>query len=306
MRFKVQDGHTFTEYTMIAAFVLIATAATWTQIANGFTTKTGQARDDFKSRIASAQKQAAADAAAAAAAAAAAKAAAALPAGPGSGGAGAGSAAVGPVSVTGISNIIQTAGANGATDSLASSMEALAKQLLASGKISQDQANLIQQLAQAGHDMAGAEAALQSAVKSGSGTVTHNGQTYAVADFQAQFGFDNGVGINAASSMSSSSAMAQLQPFMNLYDKVQASGALSDPTTASVVTNISKQIASLSDLAKWNTTTSELDLSYAYVTAMGQVGVTDAPTSISDATHGGSTVICGAGAGTDSGTSCTP
>jgi hypothetical protein len=306
MRFKVQDGHTLTEYTIIAVFVLIATAATWTQIANGFTSKTGQARDDFKSRIASAQKQAAADAAAAAAAAAAAKAAAAIPPGPGAGG-GAGSAVVGPVSVTGISNIIQTAGANGATDSLASSMEALAQQLLAAGKITPSQANLIQQLAQAGHDMAGAEAALQGAVKSGSGTVNYNGQSYAVADFQAQFGFDNGVGnVAGSSAMNSSAAMAQLQPFMSLYDQVQASGVLSDPTTAAVVTGISQQIASLSDLAKWNTTSSNLDLSYAYVTQMTSIGVTNVPTSISGATDAGSAVICGAGAGTDSGTSCTP
>jgi len=303
MRFKFQNGHTITEYTIIAIFVLIATAATWTQIANGFTSKTGQARDDFKSRISSAQKQAQADAAAAAAAKAAAAAAASAP---GSTKGGASSATVGPITISGISGIIQTAGANGATDSLASSMEALAAQLLADGKITQDQANLLQQLAQAGHDMAGAEAALQNAVNSGAGTVTYNGQTYAVADFQAQFGFDNSIGINAASTMNSSAAMAQLQPFMSLYDQVAASGILSNPDVGGVVTDMSKQIASLSDLQKWNTTTSATDLTSAYVTAMGQVGVTDSSGTIAGATNAGSGVICGTGGGADSGTSCSP
>jgi Flp pilus assembly pilin Flp len=305
MRLKSHKGTTITEYTIIAVVVLLVTVGAWTQIANGFTDKMGKTRDDFKSRIASAQKQAAADAAAAAAAAAAAKASAALP--PAPGGSGGSSAAVGPVSVTGVSSIIQTAGANGATDSLASSMEALATQLLAAGKITQAQANLIEQLAQAGHTMASGEAALQNAVSSGASTVTFNGQTYSVADFQAQFGFDNSVGnVAGASAMNSSAAMAQLQPFMSLYDQVQASGALSDPTTAAVVTGISQQIASLSDLAKWNTTTSDLDLSYAYVTQMTSIGATNVPTTISGATNSGSTVICGAGGGADSGTSCSP
>jgi len=300
MRFKAHDGNTLTEYTIIAVLVFIATAATWTQIANGFTNKMTTTDSDFKSRISAAQKQAAVDAAAAAAAAAAAS----VPVIPKTPGAAAGSSAtVGPVSIAGISNIIQTAGANGATDSLASTMEAIAAKLLAEGKITQDQANLIQQLAQAGHDMADAEAALKSAVDSGASTVTYGGKTMSVTEFKEQFGFDNSLGnVAGSSNMATASAMAQLQPFMNLYDQVAASGALNDPAIASVITSVSQQIASLSDLAKWNTEKTDLELSYAYVTQMGDIGVTD----IAGATDAGSTVICGAGGGSDSGQSCTP
>jgi Flp pilus assembly pilin Flp len=299
MRLKSHKGTTITEYTIIAVVVLIATVGLWTQIANGFTDKMSKTRDDFKSRISSAQKQAAADAAAAAAAAKTASSA--LPPAPGS------SAVVGPVSVSGVSSIIQTAGANGATDSLASSMEALTAQLLAAGKITQAQANLIEQLAQAGHTMASGEAALKSAVDSGASTVTFNGQTYSVADFQAQFGFDNSEGaVAGASNLETSHPMAQLQPFVDLYHQVEKSGALSDPTADVVVTGITQEIASLSDLAKWNTTTDPADLVSAYVTQIQDIGVPDIPTTISGATDQGSTVLCGAGGGADSGTSCSP
>jgi len=301
MAFKANNGHTAIEFTLIAVFALLLSMTVWMQIANGFTSKTVKARDDFKSRIDSAQKQATADAAAAAAAQAAKAAAAAAPPGTTSGAAGA------PISIAGVSSIIQTAGANGATDSLASSMESYAAQLLAAGKITQDQANLLTQLAQAGHDLAGAEAALKSAVDSGSSTVTFGGKTMPVADFQAQFGFDNSLGnVAGSSNMATSAAMAQLKPFMTLYDQVAASGVFNDITTFTVVMSMSQQIASLSDLAKWNTTSSSADLEAAYVTAMTDIGVVDPATTIAGATNASSGVICGAGNGADSGASCTP
>ena len=95
-----------------------------------------------------------------------------------------------------------------------------------------------------------------------------------------------------------------LAPFMNLYQQAQASGALSDPAVEGQVTYLSKQITALSDLAKWNTTSSATIFPTA-MSAMQQVGIPNAPPSISDATHTDSSGICGSGgSGTDSGTAC--
>ena len=204
-----------------------------------------------------------------------------------------------------ISKIIQTAGANGGTETLALALQKYAQQLLASGTLTPDQANILTKLANAGHDLAAGEKALQDAVNNGQSTVNYNGQTYSVADFQAQFGFnDSSGGINNASNMNASAAVGQTAPFMNLYQQAVSSGALSDPTVSAQITSLSKQIAALSELAKFNTTTSATDLSYGYVTAMQQVGVTNAPVTISGQTNTNSGQICNTGSGTDSGTAC--
>jgi len=137
--------------------------------------------------------------------------------------------------------------------------------------------------------------------------VTYNGQTYTVSDFTQQFGFNNSVGINATNTMSASSAMPQLAPFVNLYQQAQSSGILSDPVVNEQVTYLAKQIAALSDLAKWNTQSTPQNLNSGYVTAMGQLSLTNAPPSISVATHTDSVGICTANStGTDTGTSCAP
>jgi hypothetical protein len=215
-----------------------------------------------------------------------------------------GSFDAGRVSPEELTKVIQTAGANGGTETLASALKKYAEQLKAQGNVSDEQLSILTQMANAGHDMAQAEKALQDAATSGKGTVNYNGQTYALDDFRQQFGFDNRVGIDGAISMDPSNAQSQLAPFMKLYAQAQSSGALKDPAVEETVTYLSKQIVALSDLSKWNTTTSPKDLGYAYTTAMDQLDIKGPPKSISDATHKNSGGICGAGNGNDSGTRC--
>lgn len=203
------------------------------------------------------------------------------------------------MSIDEISNIIQTSGANGATELLASYLDSYIEQLRGEGTMSEEQLNILQKLANAGHDLAKAEKALDDAVKSGQGTVTHNGETMTVDQFKEQLGFNNTVGIDAASSMDAGSSMSLLSPFMNIYNEAQASGAVNGE-----VNTLSVQIAALSDLAKWNTGTDSTNLSYAYVTAMQQVGISDTAVDVSEATHGNSGQICNAGSGSDTGTQC--
>lgn len=203
------------------------------------------------------------------------------------------------VGLRAVGETIQTVGVNGGTEMLASSLYSYIQQLVASGDLSPDQADILSRLANAGHHLAEAEKALANAQKSGQSSVTYGGKTYAVSDFAQQFGFNNTVGIDAAKSMDSSQAMAQLAPFMQLYEQAQASGSLKDPNINAQVTYLSQQIAALSDLAKWNpaSTTSNQNLNAGYVTAMEQVGIANAPPSISEATHTDSNGICDASTG---------
>lgn len=218
----------------------------------------------------------------------------------------------------GVQEAIQVSGANGATDQLASTMKAYVEQLLADGKLTDDQASILTRLANEGHALAGAEKLLEDATMSGSSNITFNGQTYSVADFSEMFGVDPGKGIAAtAKNMSSADAKALSAPFIDLYNQAKSSGALSDPAVASVIDSLSGQIYVMSDLAKWNAkgvangSISKdayfRDMSYGYVTAIQQTGVSDVPAqAISDTTHGNSSQICATGAGTDSGTNCKP
>lgn len=216
----------------------------------------------------------------------------------------------------GVQEAIMVSGANGATDQLASTMKAYVEQLLAEGKLTDDQASILTRLANEGHALAGAEKLLEDATLNGSSTVNYNGQTYSVTDFTEMFGVDPGKGIAAtAKNMSAADAKALSAPFVDLYTQAKASGALSDPAVASVIDSLSGQIYVMSDQAKWNAKGVAngsipkenyfQDMSYGYVTAMEQTGVSNLPPgAISSATHGNSSQICSTGAGSDSGTNC--
>lgn len=297
-----QPGNTIFEYLLPAGLIVGVSIGAFTLLSGALNKQFGALDTHMKGKVSNAQQQAALQQMKKAAFTAAATA----PTGTKpAGGASAAGALPSGVSLSDISSVIQTAGANGGTEVLAAALASYIQKLKEAGSITPEQEDILTKLANAGHSLAGAEKALDDAVKGGQSSVTFNGQTFAVNDFKEQFGFNNSVGIDASKSMDASSAMPQLAPFMNLYQQAQASGALSDPAVEGQVTYLSKQIAALSDLAKWNTTSTATNLSYGYVTAMQQVGIPDAPPSISDATHTNSAGICGSGGGgTDTGTKC--
>lgn len=301
-RLKATRGNALVEYLLPGGLITVVAVGALMTLSTNFNADFGMVKSDMLAKNSSASKQAALHALQKQAFQAVASTAP-LPGGkPGPGkGSNASSSAV---SLDDMSKIIQTSGANGGTETLASTMEAYIQKLKADGTLTPAQLDILTKLANAGHDLAQGEKALQDAVNAGQSSVTYNGQTYSVTDFKEQFGFNNNVGIDAAKTMDASSAMGQTAPFLNLYQQAQASGALSDPNVSSQVNYLSTQIAALSDLAKWNTASDATNLSYGYVTAMQQVGVSSAPPNISDATHGNSGAICGVGTGTDSGTNC--
>lgn len=291
-----RQGNTIVEYLLPAGLIVIATIGGWNLLSNSLASNFSSLKEDMQSQISATSKQKEL-----------AQLAQQVQTGQNEqiedlmnqvGG------AEGAISISELSEKIQTMGANGGTEILAAQLESYIEQLKASGELSDDQLGILEKLANEGHKLASAEKALEDAASNGQGTVTYDGQTYSLADFSQQFGFDNGVGIDAVKGMGSGSAMEKLKPFMQLYEQANASGALSDPAVNSQIQNLSSQIAALSDLAKWNYNSSGTDKGYAYVTAMEQIGVQDPAGTISDTTDGKSGEICGVGSGTDSGTQC--
>ena len=303
-RKQFANGNAIVEYIMPVSIILVLSIGAITAIGAALDGQFNALKGDMKNKVSSAQQQnqlhqlqASAFQAAAASSN--------KSGGSNGSSSGAGSYSTAGLSAADISKVIQTAGANGGTETLATALTKYIDQLKAAGNLTPDQINTLTQLANAGHDMANAEKALKDAVDGGQSSVTYNGKSYSVADFTAQFGFIGSIGINAANTMDPTNAMPQLAPFMNLYAQAKANGSLTDPAVSDQVTYLSKQIAALSDLAKYNTTTSPTDLSYGYTTAMQQLALQNPPASISDATHGNSAGICqSGGSGKDSGTNC--
>lgn len=291
-----RQGNTIAEYILPAGLIVVATIGGWTLFSKNLASSFSFLKDDMRSQISATAKQKELTQLAQQ-----------VQAGQNeqiedllnqagrSGGA---------ISISELGEKIQTVGANGGTEILASKLKSYIDQLKASGELTGDQLGILERLANEGHKLAGAEKALEDAANNGQGTVNYDGKNYSLDEFSQQFGFDNNIGIDATKSMSSDSAMEKLKPFMQLYEEANASGALADPAINSQIKNLSSQIAALSDLAKWNYKSTGKDKGYAYITAMEQIGAQDPGGKVSDATHGKSGDICGVGSGTDSGTQC--
>jgi hypothetical protein len=214
---------------------------------------------------------------------------------------------------------IQVSGANGATKELASKMTAYASQLLAEGKLSEEQADMISRLANEGHKLAIAEKLLEDAYARKSDSIVYGGQTYTRAAFGELFGFNRLHGI-VGSATSMESQMTNAKPmtasFLTMYNQAKDAGALSDPAIARTIENLSTQITVTSDLLKWNLEEADKSgrsmqdyqsrLGMGYVTALYQINLPDlAAEAASDLTHEDSRDICRTGGGQDQGRQCT-
>lgn len=207
--------------------------------------------------------------------------------------------------INGVANVVQTVGANGGTDMLATTLDNYIQYLEQNSNLTPAQINQLSQLANAGHELASEEKALQDALNSGQSTVTYNGQTYSIADYQAQFGFNTTGWNNDDILNQGSGANSKLAPFINLYQQAQADGALNDPAVASVVKFLSSQIAALNQISSLpDDMTSLATQNSAY--SLFNVTYTNPPATIPGVTNSNSSGICTSGKSADSGTSCTP
>jgi hypothetical protein len=154
----------------------------------------------------------------------------------------------------GLSNTIQTLGANGTTELLAQKLETLAKTLLADGQITQAQSDLLMQLANQGHSAAQIEGLVESYVNAGGpakagATIQYDGQAYTPLDLTKLVGYQTYGPLNGPNPLTpSKDSGAVMAKFQTLYQQVQTSGLLSNPDVKAVVDNAASQIVMIGEL----------------------------------------------------------
>jgi len=211
---------------------------------------------------------------------------------------------------------LMTTGANGSTEQLAQYLSALVQQKLADGTITQDQANLLLQLANKAHEMASIESMIQTALTNANGSYdafvaqkfTVNGVTYAADQLTSLLSINQIM--TGASSMSDVTSLmnsssnipadSSVAAFINLFNSAQASGALNDPTISALVNQASTQVTFISDDLTRSIWFNEAGQEGTAFPTPDQVAAREAST----ATNSQAGTICLAGNGTDTGTTC--
>jgi polyhydroxyalkanoate synthesis regulator phasin len=193
--------------------------------------------------------------------------------------------------------LIQTLGANGTTTVLSDTLESYAKELLAAGEITQEQANLFNQLANQGHRMAAIEKALENAIETGAEKVTFDGKTDYVFEFSQVIGWKGGAGIqpNLLEPLLVSEQSPEMKVFTDQYRALLNSGALDNPAIRERTHQLAIDIANLSE----NLEASMIDYEKGSASKGNLRDI-----MASKLTNEKSAVICGTGGGVDSGTHC--
>lgn len=156
---------------------------------------------------------------------------------------------------------IQTAGANGTTALFADQIRSIGEQLLAEGKINQEQANDYYALANQGNRIATMEKLIEDAMANGTQTVTFEGKTYTPYELSRQVGWPDEPSqyytmvvktAEDALNRSPDSRSVTMQSFLGSYVKLKDSGAMSDPGIQQLVSNLSAKISYLSEIIESN------------------------------------------------------
>lgn len=211
-----------------------------------------------------------------------------------------------------LSESVQTVGANGTTELLASQMAEMARQLVSTGELTEDQYDKFMMLANQGHRMAEMEKLVENAFKTTSKpsdlqkrNIVFDGYVYSAENINYMLGFDTGdIALNGglvndptvvSDPLTDSRAREEILVFQNMYKDLLASGALQDPAVKQVVESLARDIGSLSNI-----------ISCAGMAVLYE----DVPLDtlqdklVSDTTHLDSQGICSTGSGKDSGTNC--
>lgn len=207
-----------------------------------------------------------------------------------------------------LSQKLQTTGANGSTQVLASQLAASAAQLLADGKIDQSQYDILLQLSNQGHKIAQIEGVVSDALKMANGnwetfknmSFTIDGQTYQANQLASMLGYHGLFPDDFASadilSANRDVAGSELASFLDLYQQASASGALSDQTASDTVTSAATQIASMGEVVE----DSVAKFGWGWVSAPSEVTTMQ----VSNASHMNSSKICKSGKFKDKGALC--
>lgn len=220
-------------------------------------------------------------------------------------------AALSPISTK---NSLQVSGANGTTQQLASILTTEAQRLLATGSITQIQAQGLISLANQGYQLADAQKLLEEAIRNNQKEVTYNGKTYPIVQFANLFSIDPPP--NTAWNLDPQYSGPLMKPFVVQYGAVVESGTLNNPDTEKTVSLLSYQIVAIGDALGWSLEelTSEtqsilsLDTLNSKLANTFQIVIGDTSVKFVDAsakTKQNSTGICRAGTGKSDGTVCT-
>ncbi|MGE0200850.1 MAG: hypothetical protein AB7P76_07775 [Candidatus Melainabacteria bacterium] len=201
-----------------------------------------------------------------------------------------------------ISNIVETTGANGATDVMLAQLDAMLAQLQASGNADPETVSRLQELSNLGHRMANAEALVENALAAhpdandfNNQTFTFEGVTYTAEEFSQMFGWHMVVPSTLTDATTTANAKGYLADFLQAYQDAVDSGTLNDPALNTVVTDLVGKVGSMSEYVEnaiWN------------VVSIGASPISEQANISSNSSHLDSTGICYAGGGSDSGVQC--
>lgn len=159
----------------------------------------------------------------------------------------------------GLRNRVLTLGANGTTEYLASQMKAAIQNYVAEGKLSPEQASLLLELSNRGHEMARIEALVEQAYQVANGDketykaaiIPYNGKNYSAGELIYMVALGGAYAnlpdpLNPPANVSQGPAM---KAFVSLYHQAEASGALNDPEVARAIQGFASQIARIGEVA---------------------------------------------------------
>lgn len=206
---------------------------------------------------------------------------------------------------------VDATGSNGATNEMLAQLDSLIAQLKKGNQITPAQLSSLQDLSNQGHRIASIEKLLEDSYKNAdslntiySGQVTFDGKTYTPLTLRSLIGWDTGLNgtytgndtpDTLQTTMSATGANPELSKFLNLYFQAEGSGALNDPALKNIVSDLTSQIAFLTEVSEhssWEIATSSLDPK------------TINNVQVSLVTDNNSSQICKAGNGKDNGVVC--
>lgn len=151
---------------------------------------------------------------------------------------------------------VATSGANGTTTLLLAQLTNITDQLKAAGKLTPTQENLLRNLANQGYRMSEIESLIERAFANSSnlqefnamqhtfeGRVLTTQQLYSLLGYNRDGFPDN----SAFDPMQAATANPENRAFLELYQQVQASGVLTDPTLNTLVTGMSTEILKIAE-----------------------------------------------------------
>jgi Flp pilus assembly pilin Flp len=211
---------------------------------------------------------------------------------------------------------VQTIGANGVTDELATMLTAQVAQLKESGTLTEAEANALLLLADRGHQLAAAQKMVEDSIMQGKSSVTFEGRTYSIKDFADSVGFSSHGGVEMLTNLPPDQANSNFKPFAEQYQVVKQSGMLEKPEVQAEISALVYQIAFVTDTLRWTaldivdagTVSSQTEESFKtelashYLENLGEPSLTLEAINASVITNQNSGKICKAG----SGSSCIP